>query len=768
MERRRVRALLARAGGVRVAFADMVRWVVASLCLVAALFWCWMFGADSASPEVQPATAVDNASPNAARAEVGSRDQADDASSGARTEVGTKPEPDFVSVDENGELIADAARDGIVVEVREADGKPCANCAIDVNWRKGFGLYGHDRGRTEADGTFATTVRQPSFFEALTLKHPVHGEMSNGATPMASAADPHRVVYTLPRLTKMRAVVRALDGSAVAGAKVEWQCFPERRNVRDAMLIADAPTGETDSKGELVVSVPVGAADVSAAIGDDKPAQVVTMRVPPGGGTIDLVVLKPEARVEASIELVLPFAADSHLHLNTWGNSPLPMPKSPLVIAVDPKQRDYEAQQIDALHYTVRVDALPWNASVRRGSDYYPRMEVAAGQRNVRIVCDKPMVLEEPRKALVHVTVLGPGGEPYPGASLRVHETPDLVYGSDQTQTSGDGGKLTLRLHATGKKVCVSARDYKLPWSVSEPIALVEGEQNVELRLQAGGTVRGIVLDERGERLPSNVMLHRPAGGLRGLDPSVGEILDSTASGDSIGTSDAAEFWFHGVGPGEHEVWAYPTRGGMLARARVRAGDEVTLRQGQGSEGFVLMSVVSVDATTGKPVEVTDVDVFGSVGVAERQEREGAPFTCVVQPGKFTVCVRAIDYVLYEQEVTVGNAPTTHEARLERSPLRFVVLRDESGAPLWPAEVRVQLEEGVNLDSIDEHGNYAGEVLRTDRNGHVTMRGLSGGAYTLVVERGNPSNYETDGKPRRLALPAGAGIDSAFEIVVRE
>ena len=105
MERRRVRALLARAGGVRVAFADMVRWVVASLCLVAALFWCWMFGADSASPEVQPATAVDNASPNAARAEVGSRDQADDASSGARTEVGTKPEPDFVSVDENGELI---------------------------------------------------------------------------------------------------------------------------------------------------------------------------------------------------------------------------------------------------------------------------------------------------------------------------------------------------------------------------------------------------------------------------------------------------------------------------------------------------------------------------------------------------------------------------------------------------------------------------------------------------------------------------------------
>ncbi len=746
----------------------MARWIVALVCIVAALLWWSSHEGDVPASGERDAAAVADGTTSAARGGVPdpSGSVADGSDSAERSEVDASATPSFVSIDEEGEPIADAVRDGIVVEVREADGKPCANCAIDVNWRKGFGLYGHDRGRTEADGTFATTVRQPSFFEALTLQHPVHGEMSSGATPMASAVDPRRVVYTLPRMTTMRAVVRALDGSAVAGAKVEWQCFPERRNVRDAMLVADVPNGETDAKGELVVSVPVGAADVSAAIGDDKPAQVVTMRVPPEGGTIDLVVLRPEDRVEASIELVLPFEADSHLHLNTWGHSPLPMPKSPLVIAVDPKQRGYEAQQVDALHYTVRVDALPWRASVRHGANYYPAVEVATGQRNVRIVCGTPMVLEEPRKALVHVTVLGPGGEPHPGASVRVHEKADLVYGSDET--AGDGGKVTLRRHATGKKVCVSARDYKLPWSVSEPIALVEGEQNVELRLHAGGTVRGIVLDERGERLPSNVMLHRPAGGLRGLDPSVEEILDSPASGDSIGTGDAAEFWFHGVGPGEHEVWAYPARGGMLARARVRAGEEVTLRQGQGSEGFVLMTVVSVDATTGKPVEVTDVDVFGSVGVAERQEREGAPFTCVVQPGKFTVCVRAIDYVLYEQEVTVGNAPTTHEARMERSPLRFVVLRDPSGAPFWPAEVRVQLKEGVNLDSLDEHGNYAGEVLRTDRNGHVTMRGLSGGAYTLVVERGNPSNYETDGKPRRLALPAGAGIDSAFEIVVRD
>ena len=745
----------------------MVRWIAALLCVVAAFVWWSVRETDAPASAEREAHENVDVDANAARGSVPdpSRDAVAGSDVDARADVGEADTLSFVSTDEDGEPIADAVRDGIVVEVREADGKPCANCVIDVNWRKGFGLYGHDRGRTEHDGTFATTVRQPSFVEALTLQHPVHGELQNGAVPIASAADPRRVVYALPRMTTMRAVVRALDGTVIQGAKVEWHCFPERRSVRDTLLVAGDLTGETDAKGELVASVPVGACDVTAALGDAKPAQVVTMRVPPEGGTIDLVALRPEDRVEATIELVLPFEADSDLHLNTWGNSPLPMPKSPLVIAVDAKQRDYEAQQVDVLHYTVRVDALPWLASVRHGSNYYPRAEVAAGQRNVRIVCDTPMVLEPPRKALVHVTVIEPSGEPHPGASVRVHETPDLVYGSDET-TEADG-RVTLRLHATGKKVCISARHYKLPWAVSDPITLTEGEHKVELVLQEGATVRGRVIDQDGKPLPCDVCLRRPSGGLRGLGADVGDLLASTASGDTLGTGEDGTFWFHGVGQEEHEVWAFPDRGGMPARARIRVGEEITLRQGQGCEGLTLLTITPIDAATGKRIVVTDLDVRGAL-YTPRQESEDAPFTCAVRPGKFTVIARAIDYQIYEQEITVGNAPTTHEVRMERSPLRFVVLRDANGVPFWPAEVRAQRKDGVDLDWIDEHGNYEGAVLRTDRNGGVTMRGLSSGAYTLVVERGNPSNYETDGKPRRLALPDGAGIDSAFDIVVHD
>jgi hypothetical protein len=736
---------------------------------VLALLW-W----SSSRGEVTPIDASEIASESQAvveradgSASPAPREKPDDDAASERTEVSKLDDAAFVSIDEDGKPIVDAVRDGVVVEVREADGTPCANCVIDVNWRKGFGLYGHDRGRTERDGTFVTTVRQASFFEALTLQHPVHGELQNGAVPIASAADPRRVVYVVPRMATIRAVVRALDGSVIQGAKVEWHCFPERRSVRDTLLVVGDLTGDTDAKGELVASVPVGACDVTTALGDAKPVQVVTMRVPPDGGTIDLVALRPQDRVEATIELVLPFEADSNLHLNTWGNSPLPMPKSPLVIAVDAKQRDYEAQQVDALHYTVRVDPLPWLASVRHGSNYYPRAEVAAGQRNVRIVCDTPMVLEPPRKALVHVMVIEPSGEPHPGANVRVHETPDLVYGSDET-TDADG-RITLRLPATGKKVCISARNYKLPWAVSDPITLTEGEHKVELRLQQGATVRGRVVDQDGKPLPCDVCLRRPAGGLRGLGADVGDLLASTASGDTIGTGEDGTFWFHGVGQEEHEVWAFPDRGGMPARARIRVGEEITLRQGQGCEGLTLLTIAPIDAATGKRIVVTDLDVRGAL-YTPRQESADAPFTCAVRSGEVMVFARAIDYVFYEQRVTVGAAPMTHEARMERSPLRFVVVRDANGGVLWPAEVRAETTSGQEVDWIDEYGNHDGSVLRTDRNGHVTLRGLSSGAYTLLIERGDPSRRESDGKPKpqRFELPAGAGLDAPFELVWRD
>ena len=751
----------------------MLRWLAAFACLVLALLW-WsssrgeVTSIDASEIASESHAVVEGADGSASQAP---REKSDDDAASERTEISKLDDAAFVSIDEDGKPIVDAVRDGVVVEVREADGTPCANCVIDVNWRKGFGLYGHDRGRTERDGTFATTVRQASFFEALTLQHPVHGELQNGAVPIASATDPRRVVYVVPRMATMRAVVRALDGSSIEGAEVEWSCYPEARGIRETVLVPDAPAGETNEKGEITANMPVGSCDVSAALSEGRAAQIVTMRVPPEGGSIDLIALRPENRIEVAIEVALPLGAQSALRLNAWGNSPLPAPKSPLVTAIETKQRDYEPKMVDATHYTVEVDPLPWFASGWTDATHFRRVDVAAGQRSVFLDVGSAAVAvrEDDRKAIVVVTVLeDPTGNPHDaGARVRVHETPDLVYGSDET-TDADG-RITLRLPATGKKVCISARNYKLPWAVSDPITLTEGEHKVELRLQQGATVRGRVVDQDGKPLPCDVCLRRPAGGLRGLGADVGDLLASTASGDTIGTGEDGTFWFHGVGQEEHEVWAFPDRGGMPARARIRVGEEITLRQGQGCEGLTLLTIAPIDAATGKRIVVTDLDVRGAL-YTPRQESADAPFTCAVRSGEVMVFARAIDYVFYEQRVTVGAAPMTHEARMERSPLRFVVVRDANGGVLWPAEVRAETTSGQEVDWIDEYGNHDGSVLRTDRNGHVTLRGLSSGAYTLLIERGDPSRRESDGKPKpqRFELPAGAGLDAPFELVWRD
>ncbi|MBM3961978.1 MAG: hypothetical protein FJ306_08790, partial [Planctomycetes bacterium] len=174
------------------------------------------------------------------------------------------PTADFVSVDEDGNPIANPVRDGIVAVVRFADGQPCAQCPIVVHWRKGFGLYGQGRGATDSDGRFATTVREIPFFESFTLDHPTLGEFGNSATPIAAADDPRRVDYVVPAMADMRIVVRDLAGAPLEGAKVDASASPEPVGLRATMLAPRLPAPDadeapvTDASGVLTLRLPVG------------------------------------------------------------------------------------------------------------------------------------------------------------------------------------------------------------------------------------------------------------------------------------------------------------------------------------------------------------------------------------------------------------------------------------------------------------------------------------------------------------------------------
>jgi hypothetical protein len=674
--------------------------------------------------------------------------------------------PDFVSVDNDGQPIANPVRDGLVVALRHADGSPCAQCPVVVWWRKGFGQYGHDRGATDADGRFATTVHEIPFVESVEAQHPVFGALQNGVTPVAAADDPRRVDYIVPAMADLRLVVRDLAGAPVVRASVAAVPVPEPVGVRATMLTPRIPAADADDAprsgddGVLTMRLPVGVCELAARIAEGKPAQTVQVRVPAGGGEVALLALAPTARIPVAVTVDMPADVERIDWLSAWDRSPLPPPTSPLVFGYEDEQRNYELVPIARGSFEARVDVLPWQLSLKTRGGLVGGAAVAAGQRAVHLTLAPPPA--DPAAAAIatlRVEVLDSAGAPATAAKVRVHEEAKLVHGSDDPVERD--GRAVLRRKATGRRVCVSARAAGTPWTISEPLALDAGEHLVTLRLLPGGMVRGRVVDADGRPLAANVSLRRPASGLRELGVGVDDVLADPASGDTVGTGEPGEFNFQGVGPGEHEVWAHPADGSLPARVRVRAGDDVTLRPGQGCEDAFLLAFDAVDAATGAPVPLTHLSVQGALSGPLRAD-EGARFgPAAVRAGEVTVGARAIGYAEYEQRGVVGPAATRWEIRLQPSPLRFVRVRDGRGAPVWPAEVSARAEDGGEISWVDANGHWSGRSLRTDRGGCVTLRGLPLRAHTLVVARGSRG----DGARREFALTATDGVDARLELV---
>ena len=127
--------------------------------------------------------------------------------------------------------------------------------------------------------------------------------------------------------------------------------------------------------------------------------------------------------------------------------------------------------------------------------------------------------------------------------------------------------------------------------------------------------------------------------------------------------------------------------------------------------------------------------------------------------------MRAIDHVVQTVKHVSRKGGPACVVRLEPSPLRFVRLVDENGIGMHPYELRAVTETGDEIDFLDEYGNHEGSVVRTDRHGCATMRGLPRSGCKLIAEFGG----ESDGKKktREFTLPAGAGIDARFELVWR-
>ena len=226
-----------------------------------------------------------------------------------RSAASSAAEPGFASFDEDGKPIEGPVRDGLVILVRSAAGAPRGDVRIVAKWRKGFGLYGRDVGRTDAAGRFATTVAHVEHFEGVEVEDPQLGELSYHDDFLPMAEDPRTVCVVVPDLAQLRVSVIDGRGGPVAGAEVKVSGGGASNVPREHLLRGPERELVTDAWGRAEMFVPHGAYELRAEAADCTLPQAVLADVAANGGDATLVLLRAEHRIDATVHVTRPPAS---------------------------------------------------------------------------------------------------------------------------------------------------------------------------------------------------------------------------------------------------------------------------------------------------------------------------------------------------------------------------------------------------------------------------------------------------------------------------
>lgn len=657
----------------------------------------------------------------------------------------------FVSTDADGNVIADPVRDGITMVVRESNGAPCANMKLVVSWAAREPFTRIDRGCTDAAGMFPTTVRDVSQLGLVHLSHPTFGDLFGESPLLPLASSPQQVLLVVPAFATLRVCLQKTDGTPAPAEGVDGKHLasesPPRENVLAGLYHAKAVT---DEKGLADLLLPVGICRLWLGTSETRRGYCVWVDVPTNGGELSLVVLRDDPGTPVDVEVELPPGIDTRVELRAVTDVVPVLPSSTLIRSASGFETSFVVQKLSEHRFVATVDAAPWRLQAEADGCAALTMPVPAGRREVRVVLQRAA----PMARLVGV-VLDVDGKPMPAAGVYVFHKPDLGHGD--LHRADLEGRFAIEL-SVGGRVCVGAMGDKNPArAMVGPIELTAGDHKIELRQRSPLVVRGRVVDAEGKLAHATLYLHRPSGLLRGLATDVPEIQTEAAPWDWMETGEAGQFWFEDLGPGEHELWAFPKSGGWPARRRITPGEDVVLRLGEGIDGMVKLHVVVIDATSGKPMPEAVVEIAGGVFVPSAGKHDTVDF--LVRPGVAHVSARARDHVFRMQKAELGAAGDAFlELVLAASPIRFVRVVDELGLPVHDAELPGWTAGGEAMPLLDSTGDELA-FDSTDWNGRANLRGLPAGPVKLRVRVGEQKqDYE---------MPADGGIDTVFEIVWR-
>ncbi len=670
----------------------------------------------------------------------------------SRTEVappGVEPGDAFTSFDEAGERIAEPVRDGIVLWVCSTHGVPAADEPVTVHWRKGFGLYGKDVGRTDARGRLPTTVAEVEQFEGIEVADPKLGTLGYWGDLLPTAEDPRTVQLVVPDLATLR--VRVVDGRGgpIPGGQVKATGGGVSALPRQHLLGGAPREASTDDGGGAQLVVAQGSYEVTAAAPDCILPQSVWADVGAAGGDATVVLLRDEHRIDVTVHVTPPPGHTAAVNVVAFTRSVLDRAGLP-GRGGEGIYRELFVDRQGGRTFVVRADGLPWRCVVKSQGCADAVVDVPAGRTEVQVALAAGMAA--PPKARLVVTVFDPEGNPT-FADVQVYTTPDLDRGSESgTQ---EQGRLVLELEPQ-VRVCIGARRHGFASAMAGPIELHAGEQAVALRLLPSLVVSGRVVDAAGNGLPAHVVLHRPAGALRGLAEGLPEILGEAPTADGLDIVDG-NFEFRDCGPGEHEVWVFPDGGELPAKKRVLPGAPITVVPGEGLTGLHVVLGIVRDAVTQAPVEGVQLNVATAVTYRSPRSDAGGHFRFVAPPGELQIRAVRRGYAVYMSPPSVvGDGPLVVDILLPPSPLRFLRVLDAAGRPVIDGEVAVLGAAGEPIDLLDEDGYYDGTSQSTDPAGRVDLRGAPGGRLRVRVTRGE--------RQQVFEVPATGGLDAAFEL----
>jgi Carboxypeptidase regulatory-like domain len=674
-----------------------------------------------------------------------------DPTRGGRTSE--REEQDAPLAPEDPDPLEPAAGNGLLFVLAGPDGQPLADTPITVSWRKGWGGYGEDVGRTDGRGLFRSTVAEPFQVEDVRVTV-LPFEFSYPSSEFQPDPDePGILRIQLPGLG--RVIVTALDSGGAACADREVELTRQRGRSLDPYLhvLTHSPLqGRTDDAGRLELVVPLGTWSATLVRSAElEPLGQVLVRLDKGNPVQEVnlrALLLPDG--QALEVLVEP--------LESPGNSPKFWARGQVEgRAVEHRPK---AESVGENRFRLPLPAVgSWTLHGRlRGHQPLTR-PIPAGAARMRVAFVRtPPPPPAPRlRGVVRST--------FDGSPLRAMV--ELVTWPDSGSGSGtacdEQGRFEVKAWSS-RPLYLRASLEGYAWGMVGPIdpELIKGE--LLINLYPARRIAGRVVNTAGDPVDCFVHLYRSSQQVTPVhnppDPNR-TLLESSV--DLVGTGLTGAFDFDGVTGGEQELWVLPRdRLQPPARLRTRGGQEdLVIVLGDGLAGSATLRGACRDALTGEPIDGVRIEfVREDQPVLQRGLSDGAGDFRVrgLTPGAYELRAQleqgdARTYAFLEVgEIELKPGDNTLDLELLPARQLHLYLLEVDGTPLVDAYLNVLDPQGATVELQDRYGNLDGINASSDANGRADLRGLPAGKVELLVWRSE------------LAEEAGEDPDGRFEI----